>query len=228
MKKLLLLFVVLAAAAAPLTAANPDKTEMTRRSPKHITGIRAGMNAAWISATEDGVTVASDIRIAYHLGISDQLRLTRKLPDFRLEYGLYLSARGGTFRAHDNLSEDISLHPLYLQVPVLVNYHIHLGHSFTLEPFAGVYYALGIGGKIKGDYHEPGTCLIYGFDDPCFGASSDIHRSDFGIRFGLGATWKKLHLNIGYEPGLINLRKESARDIKLINNCVTISLGYNF
>lgn len=56
MKKPLLLFAALAAAAAPLSSDNPEKTPATVRSPKRITGSRAGLNAAWTTAKAEGIS----------------------------------------------------------------------------------------------------------------------------------------------------------------------------
>ena len=73
--------------------------------------------------------------------MTDQFLLCNKLP-FYLETGLAFSSRGGKV-------DGVSFRPSYLQIPVLVNYHFNIKDIVTIQPFAGLYYGLGIGGKVK-------------------------------------------------------------------------------
>lgn len=68
MKKPLLLFAALAAAAAPLSSDNPEKTPATVRSPKRITGSRAGLNAAWTTAKAEGISANTPDFPSAHIG----------------------------------------------------------------------------------------------------------------------------------------------------------------
>lgn len=208
MKKQLLFLLVLAAAAESLAAGNPQKFDLAVHSPKHITDIRAGLNTAWMTAKAEGISANTPNFLSAHIGISDQLRLTIKRPELRLEYGLYFTSKGGKIPSDDN-SPSQTFHPFYLQIPLLINYRIRFGNHFTAQPFGGVYYAFGIAGK-------------------CFGKYGAMSHSDFGIRIGLGAAWKKLYLGFGYEKGLIDIRKWRPQGTRFSTNCVTVSLGYNF
>lgn len=108
--------------------------------------------------------------------------------------------------------------PSYLQIPVLVNYHFNIKDIVTIQPFAGLYYGLGIGGKVKvGD--EKGDI---------FGDEGGLKRSDLGVRLGAGVVWKRIYFGLGYDIGCLNLVKESDGEGTMRNNCFTISVGYNF
>ena len=108
---------------------------------KNILGVRAGLNLSSYSISESGVSVSTDSRAAFHVAVSDQILLCDRLP-FYLETGLAFSSRGGKLSG-------VSFRPSYLQIPVLVNYHFNIKDIVTIQPFAGLYYGLGIGGKMK-------------------------------------------------------------------------------
>ena len=142
--------------------------------------------------------------------MTDQILLCNKLP-FYLETGLAFSSRGGKV-------DGVSFRPSYLQIPVLVNYHFNIKDIVTIQPFAGLYYGLGIGGKVKvGD--EKGDI---------FGDEGGLKRSDLGVRLGAGVVWKRIYFGLGYDIGCLNLVKESDCEGTMRNNCFTISVGYNF
>lgn len=179
---------------------------------KNILGVRAGLNVSTYSITESGVSIGSDSRVAYHIAVSDQILLSERLP-FYLETGLAYTSRGGRLG-------DVSLRPSYLQIPVLVNYHIGIRNIVSIQPFAGLYYGLGIGGKIK----EPKS----GAKGDAFGEDGMLKRSDLGVHLGVGATWRHYYFGLGYDIGCINTFKEAEGGSSMRNNCFTISVGYNF
>ena len=160
---------------------------------KNILGVRAGLNVSSYSISESGVSIESDARAAYHIAVSDQILLSERLP-FYLETGLAYTSRGGRLG-------NVSLRPSYLQIPVLVNYHIGIRNIVSIQPFAGLYYGLGIGGKIK---------------ERKSGAKVDA--------FG----WRHYYFGLGYDFGCLNTFKEAEGGSSMRNNCFTISVGYNF
>lgn len=179
---------------------------------KNILGVRAGLNLSSLTFSSGNASISTDSRAAYHVMVTDQILLCKKLP-FYLETGLGFSSRGGEV-------EGASFRPSYLQVPVLINYHFNF-NDFSIQPFAGVYYALGIGGKVEVD-DEKGDI---------FGDDGGVKRSDFGVRLGAGFTWKRFYLGAAYEIGCMNIVKKDLfedGDLKMRNNCFTVSVGYNF
>ena len=139
-----------------------------QRYEKNILGVRAGLNLSSYSISESGVSVSTDSRAAFHVAVSDQILLCDRLP-FYLETGLAFSSRGGKLSG-------VSFRPSYLQIPVLVNYHFNIKDIVTIQPFAGLYYGLGIGGKMKAN----------GEKDDIFGDDGMLKRSDLGVRLGAG------------------------------------------
>ncbi len=186
---------------------------------KNIFSVRGGMNIANLSASGNGLHISTDSRVAYHIGVTDQILLCDRLPLY-LEPGIFLTSRGGKFGSDE---ESITFRPLYLQVPVVINYHINIKDKVSIEPFAGVYYAFGIAGKAKakmdGDSEKVNV----------FGDEGGLKRSDFGVRLGVGAVFgKHYYAGIGYEIGCLNIAKDSDSEAKLHANCWTISVGYKF
>lgn len=200
MKKTLLLLTALLLAGAALA----------QNYEKNILGVRAGLNLSSLSISGGGLSISTDSRAAFHVAVVDQILLCNKLP-FYLETGLAFSSRGGKV-------DGMSFRPSYLQIPVLVNYHFNIKDIVTIQPFAGLYYGFGIGGKIKiGD--EKGDI---------FGDEGGLKRSDLGVRLGAGVVWNRIYFGLGYDIGCLNLAKESDGEGKMRNNCFSISVGYNF
>lgn len=170
---------------------------------KNILSVRAGVN---IANMKNG-SISAGSRIGYHVGVSDQILITKSIPLY-IETGLYASSRG----AKNGTS---SVNPLYLQVPVLVNYHIGIGEKFSIQPFAGAYYGLGIAGKSK-----------VGDNKADFFGKDGLKRSEVGIRAGVGFELKRYYLGAGYEFGLNDISKGSGSKIK--SNCITVSVGFKF
>ena len=168
------------------------------------------LNLSSYSISAGGASISTDSRASFHVAVTDQILLCNKLP-FYLETGLAFSSRGGKV-------DGVSFRPSYLQIPVLVNYHFNIKDIVTIQPFAGLYYGLGIGGKVKvGD--EKGDI---------FGDEGGLKRSDLGVRLGAGVVWKRIYFGLGYDIGCLNLVKESDGEGTMRNNCFTISVGYNF
>ena len=193
MKKVLLIVAAILLASA-VSAQNYEK---------NILGVRAGLNLSSYSISAGGASISTDSRASFHVAVTDQILLSSKLP-FYLETGLAFSSRGGKV-------DGVSFRPSYLQIPVLVNYHFNIKDIVTIQPFAGLYYGFGIGGKVKVGGDEGG-----------------LKRSDLGVRLGAGVVWKRIYFGLGYDIGCLNLIKESDGEGTMRNNCFTISVGYNF
>ena len=200
MKKVLLIMAAILLANA-VSAQNYEK---------NILGVRAGVNVSTCAISIEDVRINTGSRAGFHFAVTDQILLHRSLPLY-LETGIGFSSRGGKV-------DGVSFRPSYLQIPVLVNYHFNIKDIVTIQPFAGLYYGLGIGGKVKvGD--EKGDI---------FGDEGGLKRSDLGVRLGAGVVWKRIYFGLGYDIGCLNLVKESDGEGTMRNNCFTISVGYNF
>ena len=177
---------------------------------KNILGVRAGLNLSSYSISAGGASISTDSRAAFHVAVVDQILLCNRLP-FYLETGLAFSSRDGKV-------DGASFRPSYLQIPVLVNYHFNIKDIVTIQPFAGLYYGFGIGGKMKAG----------GEKGDIFGDEGGLKRSDLGVRLGAGVVWNRIYFGLGYDIGCLNLVKESNGEGTLRNNCFSISVGYNF
>lgn len=181
---------------------------LAQEYPKNILGIRAGMNVSNLRLRLDNFSESADSRVSFHAGVSDQILLVANLPLY-LETGLYVTQKGANI-------EGLKANPLYIQIPLLINYQIHLRDRWSIDPFAGIYYAVGVCGRIKGASEKADY----------FGAEGVADRSDFGLRLGVGVRYGHGYLGLGYEIGLLNTCRVSS--LKLRNSCFTLTLGYTF
>lgn len=232
MKKYALILSVLLLTGARLSAQTHEK---------NILGVRAGVNIAWMTASSGSASGSTNGRTGFHISVSDQILLSDKLP-FYLETGVDFSSRGGKIKVEgydygpsstttDPVYQDVALRPMYLQVPLLINYHFDIRNRFTIQPFVGVYYGVGIGGKIKAGEEK----------SDMFGGDCRFMRSDFGVRVGVGFVWRRIYFGLNGDLGCLNILKKgasvTARDfenipsgsgIKIANNNFAVSIGYNF
>lgn len=219
MKKLVLCAILLAATA--VTAVAQEKATF---------GVRAGMNISNLSIQIDGESVDLDSRIGYNLGFSYQLPVVSKL---FLETGLNLSTRGAKVGSDNPLfegdgQETVKFNMLYVQLPVAISWHFDL-NKVSLQPFVGVYYGLGVSGKMKQGDQKMDLFKETTIDEDV--EPQMFKRSDFGVRFGVGAAFcRKYYVSVGYDLGMCNLvkDKEMASEGKFKNGNLFISVGYNF
>lgn len=200
--------------------------------PSNIFGVRGGMNISVMNrAMEiDGskVSLNDDRRpkIGWNIGVVDQILLLDRTPLY-LEPGLYLTNKGsGYMQKVGSVKNIYRLGATYLQIPVNVSYHIYLG-NFTIQPRAGVYYAVGLWARDvsvqkSGGKREKTVVNPYDKDNIIMG------RSDFGIQVGFGLTYME-HYYFGFEweTGFVNMSKIANRKDTNISN-FKIELGYNF
>ncbi len=81
-----------------------------------------------------------------NVGVVGGFALSESTPVF-METGLYYIEKGGKkdLGGGKKMTYDLN----YLEIPVLVKYKYEVDDEFTVEPFAGGYFAMGVGGKIK-------------------------------------------------------------------------------
>lgn len=196
----------------------PQKVSVQHNYQKNIFGIRAGMNLAK-RGTGD---FSTQNKIGYFAGVNYQRLLINNAPLY-LETGVYFSMKGykdnSSVDGMEAYSIEAEANPMYMQVPVLLNYKFNVVKNFTLAPYAGGYYALGVAGDYKETENgeQVGSSPLFTDED---GEGALMKRSDLGIIVGLNISWKKLSLNIGYEFGQVNNPG--------YNKCFTLGLGYNF
>ncbi len=214
MKKLF--FITLAAIVAVAGSANAQDYQ------KNILGVRAGMNISKITASNGGMSASTSSLVGFNIGVSDQFLLLKSKPLY-LETGLYFSTKGG--KVNYNIETEgggydysTKMTPMYLQIPLLINYHFAINDKFSVQPAVGAYYAFGICGKVKEDGEKENIFSKNGFK-----------RSDVGLRFGVNFGYDKFILGVSYDLGLSNIAQGSdSEDGKFKNRVFAINLGYNF
>ena len=154
-------------------------------------GLRLGLNVSSVNSHDrylDGGTAKAGLNIGMVAGV----QLAPYTPIY-LESGLYYSEKGG--KGHlDGRTFTYQLN--YLEVPLLMKYRIDIDRYTSVQPFAGVYAALGVGGKMK-DFNE--RRAYSAFDDDAF------QRFDAGLRLGCGLQFAPVYLELGYDVGLTNI-----------------------
>lgn len=189
---------------------------------KSIFGVRAGLNIASMDLSAGSVTFSPDSKATFQVGAAYQYNFLSSMP-FYVETGLYFTGRG--FKMDNGEGQTLKANLYYLQIPVLVSYHFNVGKAVSIQPYAGIYYGLGVSGKFK-----EGNAKIKAFsDDGEF--KQALKRSDFGLRFGAGVNFlKRYYAGLGYDLGLSNIAKSGGEfdGAKTKNGCFYIQVGYNF
>lgn len=183
---------------------------------KNIIGIRGGVSMA--NMTSHGILATC--KPSCLLGISDEVLLIDSTPLY-LETGLYLLGKGYKIKGYNNSNTKL----WYVQIPFILNYHIHLNDAIYFEPNAGFYYAYAFDGRRK--YEGKKINVI---------DEKQIKKSDFGFSCGLGLSIHQFHIGTKYELGFLNLAKSKKSEIykqelgydKLRNHSFSIYIGYNF
>ncbi len=240
---------ILIAAAALIFAAGGVMSAQDYQ--ENIFGVKVGLVTSGMNFKYD--YDASELKHGARAGVSFagtyQRLLTSNLP-FYLETGLEFSMAGGSEKySYDESgysSTEKHIYNLwYMSIPLMVNYKFYVG-DFTIYPSLGLYYALGISGKIKYDYSysvsysgqsgsEQGEIKVFGKFNEETEDGGYLLRSDLGIRVGVTGQWKKFSLGVHYSNGFLNMANTDevsgayfGTNDKVHNWNVNISIGYNF
>lgn len=175
-------------------------------------GLRLGLGLASVR-TNDPYLDGGRVKAGLNIGAVGGFQIGRYVPLY-LETGLYYLEKGGRGR-DDGYSFTYGLH--YLEVPLLFKYRIDVTPWTSVQPFAGVYGAVGVAGHIK----DFGLREAYSsFDDEGF------RRWDGGLRLGLGLQWRHLYAEMAYDVGLANISHDYFDDVH--TGCFTATIGVNF
>lgn len=105
----------------------------------------------------------------------------------------------------------------YLELPIVVKYGFQVNEHFSVQPLAGGYFALGIGGKIK-EYAD--LKVMHSFSKHKF------KHFDGGLRFGCGVTYDLFYADLTYDLGLANICHDEFDTSH--NRSLSLSFGVNF
>lgn len=155
-----------------------------------------------------------------NLGAVIGASLSNSVPLY-LESGLFYIEKGGKKKVIDRTDEaygtKIVYNLNYLEVPIAVKYKINIDDDFAVQPFAGGYLAMGIGGKIK-NYSTRQVRSSF--------TSDNFRRFDGGLRLGCGVSYDLFYADLSWDIGLANVCHDSFDSSH--NSSVQINFGVNF
>ncbi|EGN56245.1 hypothetical protein PRBRB14_06370 [Hallella multisaccharivorax DSM 17128] len=178
-------------------------------------GFRLGMTTATVHS-DAAILDGSDPRTGLDIGIVAGTRLTYKVPLY-FESGLSYTEKGGK---GNYKGSKFTYRLEYLELPLVVKYKYALTPDIALEPFAGGYLALGVGGKIK-DFGEREAYSSFSGDE-----RASFRRFDGGLRLGCGASFNALYLGLSYDVGLANVGHYDFEDTR--TGSLNLNIGVTF
>ena len=184
-------------------ATDVETAPATRVYDKHGFGVHAGLNVSTLSLPKEYFG-SSSAGAGFNLGINYEHLLLKNRPLY-VETGLEFNMKNSTHKIDTDVSGKVNTY--YLEIPLMVNYKLFVNPNVTVAPAVGVYYAVGVGGKMKVEYDGESDKL-----DLFSGSENIMKRSDFGLRFSVTASYKRVSLSLGYALGLINMASDYLKD----------------
>lgn len=174
-------------------------------------GLRLGLGVATVNA-DDPYLDGGSPKAGLNIGVVAGLQVAPATPLY-LETGLSYVEKGGKGSYGGLYTYGMN----YLEVPLLIKYQHNLNCDTSIQPFVGVYGALGVSGKMK----DQSQRLIYNtFADDAF------HRLDGGLRIGCGLQFDYLYAELGYDIGLANVSRDDFETAH--TGCFFANIGINF
>jgi hypothetical protein len=182
--------------------------------------IKAGVNLANVSVTNDGNTDQAKMLVSFHAGIQGDLPVTSFLA---IQPGLFFSGKGSKVQAGQPGSNGYYrsvVNPYYIELPANIVIKVPINKDGRFFFGAGPYVAMGIAGRRKLDYQVLGVAyhredkITFSNDDPTTageeGAGMGIlKRFDYGLNGTAGLEGKNVLLSINYGFGLAKLQSGS-------------------
>ena len=132
-----------------------------------------------------------------------------------LETGLSYIEKGGKKDLANGKKMTYDLN--YLEIPAVIKYKYEVDDHFSLQPFMGGYFAVGVGGKIKNFAEREAESS---FD------SHNFRRLDGGLRIGCGISYDMFYADLTYDIGLANICHDTFDRSR--NGAVMFNFGVNF
>lgn len=200
MKKLLISIVAALMAAPSFAQYSSGGFELDKESLYY--GVRFGGTIASVSG-DASVGSKVGLTLAGVVG----LRVSSTAPVF-LESGLYYTQRGAK-------EDDIEITHNNLEIPLLVKYGFKATDDIAILPFIGPYFAYAVSSDWK-----------YKGKDSDQVAHFRPNRNNMGFKFGCGAEYNKIYLELGYQFGITNFWDSD--EFTAHNNALFLNFGLNF
>ncbi len=230
MKKIILTAVcalfVLSASAQVVSSRSRTISTVASDKEKVTWGIRAGLNVSDMHYSEKGYGGENaGTTCGFNVGVICDIPIISRY--FYVQPGLYLTSKGYSWKDDDDDEyEKESMHPYYLEIPILLSGRYNITKDIRVQIDFGPYFACGLFGNCNYEWKYSSRSGDESFS--CFG-DDILNRFDCGLDFGVGFTFAK-HFYIGfeYEWGLTNIGKDFDSDESLKNRNCMINIGYNF
>lgn len=225
MKKIVFIMMAMLMAVIPSTAQNYKHSKYYNQKTGHLDygfnnkgtdtyyGIRIGPGFSYVTS-DDSRLDGGDWQTGLNVGVVAGFPLTYSDPLY-LETGLYYIEKGGkkSLGGGKKMTYDLN----YLEIPVVVKYKYEIDDDLTIEPFAGGYFAAGVGGKIKNFAEREAQSSF---------RSDNFRRLDGGLRIGCGIGYDMFYADLTYDIGLANICHDTFD--KARNRAVMLNFGVNF
>jgi hypothetical protein len=182
-------------------------------------GVKGGVNMSNFYGDE---LDDNNVKIGFHVGLAADIDFAY---NSAIQTGLYFTTKGSKYStSFGEVSGDLTVNPMYLQLPVHYAYKIDVSPGTRVVLHAGPYAAYGVGGKSKfsasvGDMSGEEESNVFGDD-------GFLKRFDAGLGLGVGAEFGPLLLDLGWDMGFVNIVDSSEGDLK--NQNAYLSVGYKF
>lgn len=218
MKKLFLTLVcavVALTASAQRASSSSSSFFSTESSDQPITfSIRAGVNFANVSITQDNVTLSPESKTGFNAGVAVDFPILQSL---YIQTGLYYTTKGCKVDTY-------KINAGFIEIPILASYRYTFSEAAQLQINFGPYFAYGVNGKLERESRGVTTKIdLFGSDND---GSYGLKRFDMGLQAGGGVTIAQHYfVGLAYEFGLVALNRGTG---SIKTNNFMINLGYQF
>lgn len=206
--------------------------------------IRAGINLANVSITDNGRVDDANQLTSFQVGIIGDVKLGTSL--LHLQPGLLYTGKGskvqkGTAGQTGYFKQ--TFNPMYLELPVNLIFKAPFGKTSGFFVGAGPYVAMGIAGKTKtegtraitGNYSFERD-ITFSNDDPTTFNQEEgtglgvIRRFDYGLNGTAGIEGKSMVLGVNYGLGLAKLQSgtNNNEDNNNKHRVLSFTIGFKF
>jgi hypothetical protein len=202
--------------------------------------LKAGVNLANVSITDDGNVDDANMLTSFHVGILSDVQLVSIL---HLQPGIFFTGKGSKLeigRPTENFYAKQTSNPFYIEIPVNLVIKLPFNNESHFFFGAGPYGAIGISGKAKTDRkvlnftsHTENNIEFSNDDPSTFGEEEGtglgvIKRFDYGLNGVVGVEGKNVVLSAGYGLGLAKLQSGSNNSADNNNKHRVLSFSVGF
>lgn len=206
------------------------------------TQLRAGINLANVSVTDNGRVDKSNQLTSFQVGLLTDISLGSSF--LSLQPGILYTGKGSKVQKGTEGQAGYfkqTFNPMYIEVPVNLLVKAPIGKTSRFFAGAGPYIAMGIGGKTKtegtnvlGVTYSREQDIKFSNDDPTTFNQEEgtglgvVRRFDYGLTATAGIEGKSLVLGVDYGVGLAKLQSgtNNNADNNNKNRVLSFTLGF--